>query len=298
MKKIIFLLAMLSISLASCLKDKPNTNFSGLSPIAELPYSGKSYFSQDAITAPGPLDTVQFVVNVASTNVPTNATNVTIGVDNSLIASYNTANPAITYNSLPANAYVFPDITITIPAGQRQATLTVIFDKSKLDPSQSYMLPVSIKNAPGLTISGNFGVHYYHFIGNDFAGVYKWDFTRIPSASSFTGATTTLSPVNPTQFEVAGGYYTKTVKYEVTFTKKGNGASATYSNFQVVVNSDDEKSILNANGITITSNAKIAAPGYDPNVQYTFAQAINLFTFQYSVLGGSGARINTDRYYK
>ncbi|MGI4022215.1 MAG: DUF1735 domain-containing protein [Janthinobacterium lividum] len=299
-KSIITLSFTALLFFSSCLKDERYFNPTATQAyVVELPLSGLSNFSADAVTAAGPLDTVKFVVNVASVNPPTTDTKVTVGIDNSLVAPYVTANPAIAYNTLPTGSYVFNDVIITIPAGSRQsAVLSVIFDKSKLDPSQSYMLPIKIKDAGGLTISGNFGVHYYHFIGNDFAGVYKWDFTRTPAAGNFTGRTTTLSPVTPTQFEVAGGYYTANIRYEVTFTKTGSGASATYSNFQVVINPDDEKNILNLNSITISSPAAIVAPGYSPTTQYTFTQALNLFNFQYSVLGSSGSRVNNDRYYK
>ncbi len=253
MKKIHFLLAVLVISLTSCLKDKPNTNFSGLTPIIELPYSGKSYFSQDAITDAGPTITKQFVVNIASVNVPTTATSVTIGVDNSLIAPYNTANPAITYNPMPTGSYTFPDMVVNIPAGQRQATLTVTIDKSKLDPSQSYLLPITIKSAPGLTISGNFGVHYYHFIGNDFAGTYTYEYRRYqngtgpgagatpslgegsaPDITNPAGSTTIISPVTATEFQMVTNYNGQGVMYDVTFTRTvSSSGTVSYTNWSV-----------------------------------------------------------------
>ncbi len=264
--------------------------------IAEMPLSGLANFSKDAITAPGPLDTVLFVVNIASVDIPTTATSVTVAVDNSLIAPYNAANTSIVYLPMPTAAYKLPVATATIPAGSRQVILKVIVDKSKLDPASSYMLPVALKDASGIPISANFGVHYYHVIGNDFAGVYKWDFTRVPAAGNFVGRTVTLFPVSPTQFEVVGGYFTGDVKYEVTFTKNSDG---TYSNFQVSINKADEANTLNLNGITVTSQPVIIFPGYTSTTKYTYAQAVNgLFTFQYSVLGGSGARVNTDKYYK
>lgn len=284
------------LSLSSCLKDDRYFNPAATaSYVAQLPLSGKANFSADAITDAGPTITRQFVVSIASINPPTTATSITVGVDNSLIAPYNAANTAVQYIAMPTNAYTFPDVTVTIPAGATQATLSVTFDKSKLDPSQSYMLPIAIKSAPGVTISGNYGVHYYHFIGNDFAGTYNWDFTRTPASGNFVGHTTSFLPVTPTQFEVAGGYYTANIRYEVTFTKNTDG---TYSNFQVVINSDDEKGILNLNGISITTPAAIVASGYSSTAKYTYAQALTLFNFQYSVLGGSGTRTNNDRYYK
>jgi len=290
---------------SSCLKDDSHT-FSPeavQSSIVEIPLSGLANFSSAAITAGGPLDTVMFVVNVASASVPTVATTVTVGIDNSIVTTYNAANPAIIYNVMPAGSFVFKDVTLTIPAGSRESSpLSVIVDKSKIDPTLSYMLPIRIKTSSGTTISGNFSIMYYHIIGNDFAGTYKWDFTRTPAAGNFVGHTTTVFPVSPTQVEVAGGYYTGTVRYEVTFTKTVTGTAATYSNFQVVINQDDITNIFAPNGISVTSPAVIVSPApvanYTSTTQLTFAQALTLFHFQYSVLGSSGGRVNNDYYYK
>jgi len=298
MKKKIFsattILTIAMMSLSSCLKDASFVDLSKVGTTAEFPNGGLSFFAADALTASG-IVTKQLAINIASPNVPTTGTTVTVGVDNSVIATYVAANPAISYIPVPAAAYTFPDQTVTIPAGSRTATFTMTIDKTQLDPSKSYMLPIVIKSAAGCTISGNMGIHYYHVIGNDFAGPYSWDFTRIPAAGNFVGHSTTLSPVSPTQFEVAGGYFTANVRYECTFTKNGNG---TYSNFQTFINTDDITNILNANGIAVTVNASIVYPGYNPATQYTFTQATTgLFTFQYQVLGGSGARTNTDKYY-
>ena len=50
----------------------------------------------------------------------------------------------------------------SIAAGKRLDTLHVIFYPSKIDVTKNYMLPVSIKDAQGETISGNFGAIYFH----------------------------------------------------------------------------------------------------------------------------------------
>ena len=218
--------------------------------------------------------------------------------DPTIVTAYDASNTAVNYLPMPSNAYVFTQTSITIPAGQRVGILTVTFYKNLLDPSKSYMLPIAIKSAGGYTISGNQGIHYYHFIGNDFAGTYSWDYTRTPAAGNFTGGTATLSPITPTEFSAFSGYYTGLVQYDVSFTKTGNGASAVYTNFSVVLDPASVAAQLTANKISVTSGAVFKSSGTAslPG-PYTFAQAKTLFDFQYSVLGPSGTRVVEDRFY-
>ncbi|WP_114940939.1 DUF1735 domain-containing protein [Mucilaginibacter endophyticus] len=298
-------LLMLTVFFSSCLKDSRYVDFGASGTIVEFPLGGQINFGPDAITeAPDESDgsTIvrQFAVNVASPAIPTKETKITLAVDNSLVAAYNKTQTAVSYETFPTDAFKFTNTSVTIPAGQRVAIVSVTFYKAKLDPSKSYMLPIKIADAGGLNISANKGVHYYHFIGNDFAGLYKHQFTRTPAAGNFTyadGETSTFLPDSPTQFEVAGGYYTGDIRYVVSFTKTGTGASATYSHFELSINSDDVTRIGNA-GITVTAAPKIV--GYVEK-EYTFAEALALFDTNgivYSVLGGSGARTNLDQYKK
>jgi hypothetical protein len=237
---------------SSCLKDSrffdPESVTSNL---AELPLSGLQFFPQDAITQAG-VDTITFAVGVTAANPPTTPTTVVIAVDNTLIASYNAANPSITYLPVPAASYKLPATSITIPAGVNFITTTVIVDRTALDPAGSYMLPIKIVSAGGLPISANYGIHYYHIIGNDFAGSYIWEYRRyqngtgpgagkIPSLGQGTppditnaaGSTTTLSPVSPTEFVMQTGYNGQGVQYDVTFTRTVSGSTITYTNWKV-----------------------------------------------------------------
>jgi hypothetical protein len=284
-------------------------DFASGSNIAYFPKGGTPYFSSEAITEAPDTDangTIvrQFAVGIATVNPPKSATTINLAVDATIVDTYNAANAAttgVTYLPMPADAYVFDTKSVTIPAGQQYATVSVTFYKAKLDPSKSYMLPIKIaSNSAGLKISGNMGIQYYHFIGNDFAGIYKWQFTRNPPAGNFTfadGQTNTFLPDSRTQFEVSGGYYTQDIRYVVSFTETGSYPSATYSNFQISINPDDVARIKGA-GINITVQPSIV--GYDPNHNYTYAEALTLFQngFTYSVLGGSGARTNLDQYEK
>ncbi|HWZ17053.1 MAG TPA: DUF1735 domain-containing protein [Mucilaginibacter sp.] len=293
MKKLIMILTVVTISLAGCLKDNPNVDFSKIVPTINLPYSGLAYFSKDAVTDAGDTITKSFTINLASDYPLKTDTKVTVGVDNSVIATYNASQSAIVYNAMPAGSFTFPQTTVTIKAGTRLATLSVTFIKHLLDPSQSYLLPIRILSADQV-ISSNFSIHYYHFIGNDFAGTYLHDFTRVPAAGNYVGHTITLSPVNPTQFEMAGGYFTGNIRYEVTFTKTGSGASATYTNFAVSINADDIANILTPAGIAIASGPTFVS--YDPTHAYTYNEVVHgLLLLNWHTVSG---RSNTDYYYK
>jgi hypothetical protein len=201
---------------------------------------------------------------------------------------------------MPANAYKISATSVTIAAGKTTDTSVVVtIDKSKLDATKSYMLPVKIASSP-YTISANMSVHYYHVIGNDFGGAYDHAFTRTPAAGNFpfgSGQSSTFFPDSPTQFEVAGGYFTADIRYVVSYTETGTYPSATYSDFAISINPDDVTSLTTA-GISITSPPAIV--GYTPGQTYTYDEALALFQngFTYAVLGGSGARVNLDQYKK
>jgi len=306
MKKLIIILGVLTVSLTSCLKDKPNVDLSNVGAFAELVHSGIPYFASDAVTDAGTGDdltiTKTFQINITGQYAPTKDVTVTLSVDNSLIAPYNAANPLIAYQVMPTNAYSFPTTTVTIKAGTRLATATVTFKKANLDVSKSFMLPIKISAANGVPISGNYAIHYYHFIGNPFAGLYDWHFERrnnadgsgAPAGGSFDDEVT-IYPVTGTQFEVTSGYYLATERYEVTFTQ----VDAThFKNFQVTLNAADVVSVFNNNGITVTQAPVIFVPGYDANTVYSYTDALKLFKFQYVVFNGSASRYCIDQYTK
>ncbi|HEX3386367.1 MAG TPA: DUF1735 domain-containing protein [Mucilaginibacter sp.] len=303
-KRLYFVTAILAataaLSLSSCLKDPRYYTLNTGQTVINFPLGGIAHFSNDAITDAGDTIVKQFAIDLASANLPTTATDVTIAVDNSIITAYNPTSP-VQYNPMPNGSYVLSATKVTVPAGQRVGVFTVTFYKSALDPTQSYMLPIKIVSGnSGNIISGNFGIMYFHFIGNDFAGVYKWQFTRTPPAGNFTfadGNTATFSPDTHTTFDVIGGYYTGNLRYVVTYNESGAYPNATYSNFQISMNPDD---VATLTGASISITVQPAIVGYDSTKTYDFNGALQLFQngFTYQVLGPSGSRTNLDQYEK
>ncbi|MDB4900804.1 MAG: hypothetical protein JWQ63_85 [Mucilaginibacter sp.] len=308
MKKILFILSLAAVSLSSCLKDKPNTDFSGIGTVVELPYSGLQYFSLDAIT--DSQDTVirQFGINIASAKPLSTDTKYTIDVSTSLLTAYNTKNTAIAYLPMPTGSYTINKLSGTIKAGARLDSVTVTIYKSFLDPTLSYMLPIELASTSNGILSGNFNAHYYHFIGNDFGGTYKQDFSRFneadslgafSSGSSFTGGSAIFSPILPTEFNVPSGYAGGVLVYDITFTKTGTGATATYSNFAVSFTPASVTAATGA-GITVTQAPVFFVNGKPGSStitgSYTFAQAKQLFHFQFQA-HTSADRYLLDRFY-
>jgi hypothetical protein len=260
MKKILIIIPVLFLLvLSGCLKDKPNVDFSGLQQIAEIstastnstpnaPASGKAYFGAATLffsTAPDP-DTVTFTVNIASPNPPTKDIAITLAIDPAAIAGFNadtTINTSrVQYAVFPDSTFSFPVVTGTVKAGQRLDTFYVIFYPGKIDPTQSYMLPITITDASGVTISGNLSTIYFHAIGNPIAGSYDQEWIRYntlaqtgtPAFDEDLGATSFI-PDNSKQIEVESGTgvvyilsFTNTAgvlsDFQVSFPKTGPGA--------------------------------------------------------------------------
>ena len=64
------------------------------------------------------------------------------------------------------------------------------------------MFPISITDAQGVKISGNFGTIYYHLIGNPLAGKYNLVGTRY----NYTGTVAYAGPTGPTTPNIPAGF--------------------------------------------------------------------------------------------
>lgn len=178
-------------SFTSCIKDtNSGTEVSGLQPIALIYGSGIANFSSANLSFPGtdPSDTVFFQCNYASTGLAPKDIVYTLGYNAAALAAYN-ATSTLKYSKLPDSCYSFKATSVTIKAGQNySANIPLTIYPSKMDPSQNYMLPISITDASGVTISGNFGTLYIHAIGNPLAGTYnvvgkRYNYTGVISYS-------------------------------------------------------------------------------------------------------------------
>ncbi|MFI5159890.1 MAG: DUF1735 domain-containing protein [Sphingobacteriales bacterium] len=326
-KKLIIIVTILSgtaLFMSSCLKDKSHyVDFSQGGTFVDFGSGGFVNFASEAITESAP-DSVngqpntneaitrQFAVNVASVNLPTTPTTVTLAVgDQSYVDKLNSLQSNVVYELMPTTGYSLTATKVTVPAGQQYAVTSVTFFKALLDPSKSYVLPIYIADGGGKKLSDNLNVMYYHFIGNDFAGVYQHFYTRWSRPDTIGGiatadggakqdkGTAVLSPVSPTEFTVQTAYYVAP-NYDVTFTKTGSGATATYSNFAVkFLPADVAAGGTWATNITVTTQPKFepadfATNPYDPTKQYTYTQALGLFRIYFQ----TASRTIIDTYVK
>lgn len=167
MKKIILgslLLAAVSFSMTSCLKDKGFDNYEyGINdPDTQAPGVGFSFgtnakndFGLDVSTSPqtvGDLTNVNMLTGV----VPTSDVNVTITNNTTtLLAAYNSANGTAIL-ALPTALYTSP-ASIVVPAGQRFNNGTVVVSNTtSLDPNKQYAVGLTISAVTGgYNIAGN-----------------------------------------------------------------------------------------------------------------------------------------------
>ncbi|HLZ88977.1 MAG TPA: DUF1735 domain-containing protein [Puia sp.] len=288
---------LIAVTLSACLKDKPNTDFSSTqstyvseistastSGTTDAPASGLAYFNAATLslsTASDP-DSVFFTVNIASDYPPTKDVPVTLKVDQQALTNYNAGGPATVFEMFPDSTFSFPTKTGTIKAGHRLDTFWVIFHPSMVDPTHSYMLPISISSASGTTISGNMGTIYFHAVGNPLAGQYNQEWIRYNNATG-TGTPaydlqvgpSSFIPITPTEITVTSG---TGMAYILDFTNTGG----VLSNFSVSFPSSGNGSAT-ANGITITGGPTIVlADGV--NKKFTF-------NFTYNNSAGSARNI-------
>lgn len=295
------------LGFSSCLKDSRYVDFAAVGTTVEIPLSGRT--AVNALTEATDAITRQFAVNVASPKPLSTDLTITVGYDAAALAAYNTFQTAVTFEPFPPGSYVIDKPTVVVPAGTRTQVITVTFDRTKLDPSKSYLLPISILDAQGQTLNANYHTKYYSVIGNDFAGVYTYEYRRFqngtgpgagaipslgqgsaPDITNAAGSTTVLTPVTPTEFKMETGYNGQHVMYDVTFKRTVTGSVITYTNWAVKFLPADLQKWTDA-GISNMVPPKFTIP---PPVNNSSPK---IFELNY-VSGGASGRYIDDTYKK
>jgi Domain of unknown function (DUF1735) len=172
MRNYLFLIVIVVLA-GSCVKVGPNyTNFSDISPVAELFTGGPAVNLAYIATQSTPTDyTIE--VNLASPNAAASPMPITLAIDT---ADFNEMNDSLgdIYTLLPDSIYTVANWTVTIPTGQHLASLHIEVNSGMLNSSVQYVLPLKIIKATGLTISGNFDYGYWQVIAaNPYVGLYQ-----------------------------------------------------------------------------------------------------------------------------
>lgn len=296
-KLIIYSTITLGVFATGCLKDHSNVDFNSSGFIAEIshasitgnnaPSAGLDYFN--AATLPvfssTDLDTVTFNVNIASDYPPTKDVTVTVAIDDAKRVAYNATGPVTLFDAQPDSTFSFPATTSVIKAGSRLASFMVIYDPSKIDPTKSYLLPITLTNASGITISGNLSTIYLHIIGNLLAGSYNQEWIRYNTADqSGTPAYDQdvspgiFVPISGTEVQVSSG---TGVIYDLTFTNNnptGGTDLSLLTDFALTISDQSFKD----NGIS-----KNFGPVID-----SINAPLHYFKFNFGYLNGSGSPRN------
>ena len=178
MKKRLYILTVLAslavLSLSSCLKDPRYYTFANVQPLVELPlgaYNGLGNLTPEALPITTTPQTIQLVVNIASPAPLNKAVTVTLAIQQSAVDAYNTAN-STSYTLLPAADYSVPSLSVTIPAGKREAILPISVNTSLVDPSGQFILPFTIVDGGGVQISNYNSILYSVQAKNAYDGTY------------------------------------------------------------------------------------------------------------------------------
>ena len=162
------LLVALAFNLSSCLKSKDTfVDFSKAGTTIELPLAalnqetGVKVVVKTYPTSTTPAD-LPVVVNIASPKPLNRDLTVTLGINaNDAIGKLNTAVPTGGYVIAPSNLYSVSSLQVTIPAGQRTATVNFKINSSLIGTTNTkYVLPVSITDGGGEQISLYSTVYY------------------------------------------------------------------------------------------------------------------------------------------
>lgn len=175
--KTAFLTLASAALLSSCLKDNSHyVDFAGSKPLVEFPAATGIVSGSNLVVAALDIQAtptaIPVMLNVAAPKPLTSALTVTVAVDPAALAAYNTANKT-SFVLLPPADYTIPSLKITIPANQNSANLTINVNTSAVDPTQQYILPLTIVDGGGQQISNYKTVLYNIQAKNKYDGVYS-----------------------------------------------------------------------------------------------------------------------------
>jgi hypothetical protein len=197
MKKYLSLLLLVSVvGLTSCLKDDVNMDPDETPNVIEIfqeipmPTTSPSGSVHPLYTVSfNVVPSVDYAVHVNYSG-PDNAPEdiqVTLAVDPQAMTDYNDDQDAH-FELMPANVYDVDTWTVTIPAGQKMATLNFQFFTDQFDLSKSYALPLKIVSVSSGTISGNYGTVLFGVVAkNKFDGRYMVSGTCVDANGLYKG---------------------------------------------------------------------------------------------------------------
>jgi len=290
--KLFFAVSCMLIFVASCVKEREGfTDLTQTSDLVILNGAGTGNFkASNVLVNTSSPDTVKKTVLavLASNNSNNGSVTVTLGIDNSAIAAYNTAN-GTNFQAFPTNAYKLVSSTVTIPGGLEHTGATTLWIfQNKLDPAISYLLPIAITDGGGKGLSSNQNIIYYNIIGNPLAGNYVTVGTRYNYTGSIGyscgapipgGASLAISP-SP---KLASPVDSKVIAIDY--------ANLGGSGYQYLISIDP----ANPNNAIVTSNSTLAAALIVNYCVHTYNPATKEFHILSWYNNGAGGSGGSDR---
>lgn len=183
MKKYLGLLLLVSATgLTSCLKESPALNPEESPNVIEI-YQDIPAPTASPSGSVHPMYIVSFnvapsipydvFVNYSGPQSAPQDIQVTLEVDPQALADYNDEQ-GTNFELLTPDLYDVNSWTVTIPSGQKKATLNFSFFTDQFDLSKSYILPLKISSVSAGTISGNYGTVLFGVVAkNKYDGRYR-----------------------------------------------------------------------------------------------------------------------------
>jgi hypothetical protein len=163
------------LTMTSCLKDLEDHYgaFSSVPPVVELsenPNAGTMLVERALAITGEPADLL-VRVNIAAVHALDKDVTVTIDTVKANLTAFNAARAAeaaaltppgvfVPYEFIPDSLWNFVSKTVTVPKGTREVDMVIKINTHKFNPSKKYVLPLEIKDAQGLVISGNYGKQF------------------------------------------------------------------------------------------------------------------------------------------
>jgi hypothetical protein len=176
--KNLFILAVIALSLTSCLNRIENLTSVGIAEFLESTYVSPGTVDREIVDTSHP-EEFFFKVTITSAIVLDKDTKVTLALDNTLIDTYNAANNLTGYDAaipVPTAALTIASYQAIVPAGSTEVEWAFTIDALKL-PNQVnnfYVVPLKIVSAENGIIPGsNFGSMLVRIkIRNELDGIY------------------------------------------------------------------------------------------------------------------------------
>lgn len=154
------LLAFVSCSFISCLKDKPKTDYVNIAPVVIIPNANwprSTAFTTAQTTKVSTTRDTSFTLyaRVSWEFALTKDVVITMAEAPTAITEYNTKFAA-SWTMLNADAYKLTSYKVTIPAGKNDASIPFQVFGSKVDFTKNNMLAIAITDASGETIGSNY----------------------------------------------------------------------------------------------------------------------------------------------